>query len=142
MARTRKDITILGRSAEDVRGFVQNWFAQNKVSVIDNQAHYIKGRWGTGLLTAPKYFQVNFQPTQGGTIAQTEGWISIYGVSEQDFSPTAIGGGIPRREAWSQMERLWNALQAFSQAAKFCPFCGKGLESTEAKFCTSCGKQL
>ena len=106
MSRTRKDILILGRSSEEVRGRVQNWFAQNDVSVIDNQSHYIKGRWGSGFLTAAKYFQVNFQQTQGGTMAQTEGWITVYGLTDQDFSPTALGAGIPRREGWGQMERL------------------------------------
>jgi hypothetical protein len=141
MARTKKDILVLGRSAEEIRGVVQSWFAQNSIGVIDNKANYIKGRWGTGFLTAAKYFQVSFAPAQGGILAQTEGWITVYGVADSDFSPTALGAGIPRREGWKAMERLWSTLQAFSLAAKYCPSCGKGLEDTNVKFCPYCGKQ-
>jgi hypothetical protein len=92
-------------------------------------------------LTAAKYFQVTFTPTQSGIIAQTEGWITVYGLADSDFSPTALGAGIPRREGWNAMERLWNTLQAFSQTAKYCGFCGKALENANVKFCPYCGKQ-
>jgi hypothetical protein len=140
MARTTKDILVLGRRPEEIRELVQSWFAQNKISIIDNQPTSIKGRWGTGFLTAPKYFQVTFQPTQGGIIAKTEGWITVYGLADSDFSPTALGAGIPRREGWTIMERLWGTLQAFSQAPQYCSSCGKGFESVNVKFCPFCGK--
>jgi hypothetical protein len=142
MARTKKDILVLGRSPEEIRGFVKNWFSLNKINVIDNQPNYIKGRWGVGMLTAPKYFQVSFIQSNGGTIAQTEGWITVYGVADSDFSPTALGAGIPRREGWNAMEKLWSSLQAFSQSTKFCPSCGKPLESLNLKFCPFCGGQV
>ncbi len=115
MGRTIKDITVIGRNAEEVKSFVQTWFAENKVNIIENKPDSVKGRWGVGLATAPKYFQVSFLATQGGTIAHTEGWITVYGVKDQDFSPSALAGGIPRREGWHHMEKLWSALQAFSK---------------------------
>jgi len=116
MGRTTKDILVQGRNAEEIRAIVQNWFAENKVEVIENKPDLIKGRWGVGLATAPKYFQVSFLPAQGGITAHTEGWITLYGFKDQDFSPKALAGGIPRREGWHAMERLWNTLQAFSKA--------------------------
>jgi hypothetical protein len=143
MGRTRKDIIVAGRTAEEIRGLVQNWFAANHVDVIENMPGYIKGRWGVGLATAPKYFQVSFLPTQGGVVAQTEGWITVYGVSDQDFSASALAGGIPRREGWHAMERLWGTLQWFSKApSRFCPACGRSIMAETAKFCPHCGKAL
>ncbi len=118
MSRTKKDILILGRNPDEVRTFVKNWFAQNKIGVIDDQPSFIKGRWGTGFLTAPKYFQVTFESAQDGVMAKTEGWITVYGVADSEFSPTAVGGRLPRREGWRAMEGLWKALQEFSQAVK------------------------
>jgi hypothetical protein len=141
MARTKKDILVLGRTADELRNLLMNWFAQNNVKVIENKENYIKGRWGTGFLTAPKYFQVTFTSVQGGITAQTEGWITVYGMADSGFSPSALGAGIPRREGWSAMERLWNALQAFSQSARSCFYCGKGIENENVKFCPYCGKQ-
>jgi hypothetical protein len=142
MSRTKKDIIVTGRGIEEIRSFVQNWFAQNSIDVIDNNPNYIKGRWGVGLVTAPKYFQVSFVPSQGGIIAKTEGWITIYGLKDQDFSPSAIGAGIPRREGWGAMERLWKTLEAFSQMpSRSCPSCGKSLND-DVSFCPQCGKQL
>jgi len=111
MSRTKKDITVTGRTAEEVRTAVQKWFSENGVKVIENTPVYIKGRWGIGLATSPKYFQVSFTQTEGGVIAKTEGWSSAYGLRDQEFSSSAVLGGIPRREGWKAMERLWSMLQ-------------------------------
>ena len=112
MSRTKKDITIKGRTIEEARTIVQKWFSENKIETIESTANSIKGRWGVGFLTAPKYFQVTFVPTEEGVIAQTEGWMTWYWLKEQGFSSSAIGGGIPRREGWRAMERLWSTLQS------------------------------
>jgi len=66
MSRTKKDIIITGSTAEEVRTAVQKWFSEKGVTVTENRPNSIKGRWGTGLLTASKYFQVSFLPTDGG----------------------------------------------------------------------------
>lgn len=116
MAKTKKQILVAGRNVDEVFGFVQNWFSQNKIGVIEHTTNYIKGRWGSGFLTAPKYFQVTLTETADGVLAETEGWITVYGVSDQDFSPKALGGGLPRREGWRTMERLWSALEGYSKA--------------------------
>jgi hypothetical protein len=115
MGRTKKDITVTGRTAEEVMTAIQKWFSENKVEVIENKPNSIKGRWGTGFLTASKYFQISFLPTDGGIVAQTEGWITWYWLREQEFSSTAFAGGVPRREGWRAMERLWSTLQSLSK---------------------------
>ena len=115
MSRTKKDITITGSNAEEARIAVQKWFSERGVTVIENKPDSIKGRWGTGFLTASKYFQVSFLPTDGGVVARTEGWMTWYWLSEQEFSSTALAGGIPRREGWRAMEQLWSILQYLSK---------------------------
>ncbi len=116
MGRTKKDISVIGRTAQEVKAAVQNWFDLNKIKTIDNSESSIKGRWGSGFLTAAKYFQVSFTPTERGITAQTEGWISIYGLTEQDFKPSALNaGGIPRKEGWRVMEQLWSMLESLSK---------------------------
>jgi hypothetical protein len=40
MSRTKKDIMVPGRTAEEIRVLVQNWFAGNDVEVIDNKPNY------------------------------------------------------------------------------------------------------
>ena len=115
MSRTKKDINVAGRTAEEVRTSVQTLFNENNINTIESTANSIKGRWGIGFLTAAKYFQVSFAPMEGGVIAQTEGWVSVYGVSEQDFKQSAMSaGGIPRKEGWKAMERLWSVLESLS----------------------------
>jgi hypothetical protein len=111
MSRTKKDITVAGRTTEEVRIAVQKWFGENGVKVTENSPGCIKGRWGIGLATAPKYFQVSFTQTEEGVIAQTEGWITAFGLKDQEFSSSAVMGGIPKREGWRAMERLWSMLQ-------------------------------
>lgn len=111
ISKTKKDITVTGRTAEEVRTAVQKWFSENGVKVMKNTPEYIKGRWGSGFLTAGKYFQVSFKQTEGGIIAQTEGWIAAFGLRDQEFSSHALMGGIPKRQGWRAMERLWNMLK-------------------------------
>ena len=143
MSKTRKDITVTGRMADEVRTAVQKWFSGNGVKVQENTPTYIKGRWGSGFLTAGKYFKVTFKETEGDTIAQTEGWIAAFGLSDQEFSPTAIIGAIPKREGWATMERLWNMLKELSKkASRFCPACGQGIMVQNAKICPKCGNSL
>jgi hypothetical protein len=115
MSRTRKDITIKGRTIEEVKTAVELWFGDNSVELIENSPTFIKGRWGTGILTAAKYFQVAFTQTEEGVIAKTEGWIKPFWVSEQELSPTALMGAVPKREGYAQMERLWGILKELAK---------------------------
>jgi hypothetical protein len=141
MGRTVEEIFVSGRNTQEIRDEVSRWFSQNQVEMMENREDYVKGRWGVGLATAAKYFQVYFKPAQGGVSVRTEGWIGVYGVSEQSFSAKALMGGIPRREGWHAMERLWATLKAMSRVTRVCPQCGIAL-SEDVKFCQSCGKQV
>jgi hypothetical protein len=41
-------------------------------------------------LTAPKYFEVALKPDQSGVMVHTEGWISVFDVSEKSFSKSIL----------------------------------------------------
>lgn len=110
MSRTKKDLLVVGRTQEEVKVAVQKWFSDNKISTIDNNSNIIKGRWGTGFLTAPKYFQAILIPTEEGIIAKTEGWITVYWLTEVEFSSSGFLCGIPKREGWRAMQSLWDML--------------------------------
>ncbi len=141
MARTVEEIFVSGRTTQEIREQVIGWFNQNQVELLENREDLVKGRWGIGLATAPKYFQVTFKPAAGGIVVHTEGWISVYGVSEQSFSASALMGGIPRREGWHAIERLWATLRSMSRTTRFCPQCGRAV-GEDVKFCQYCGKEL
>jgi hypothetical protein len=122
MSRTEKDI-IAGRRIEEVKTVVLKWFGENKVKVMVNTPDFVFGRWGTGFLTASKFFQVTLVPTEGGVIAKTEGWVTgvtglpgaIISLPEQDFNASSFFyGGIPRKEGMKAIERLWNTLESLS----------------------------
>lgn len=123
-SRTTKDIIVEGRSIEEVMAVVLKWFGENKVKVMVNTPDLIFGRWGRGILTASKFFEVTLLPTENGVIAKTEGWITgvtalpyamIY-LPEQDLSDSAFSyGGIPRKEGMKAIKRLWNTLESLSR---------------------------
>jgi hypothetical protein len=124
LSRTTKDITIAGRGIEEVKTVVLNWFGENKVKVMVNNPDFVFGRWGRGILTASKFFEVTLVPIEGGVIAKTEGWITgvtalpsaIIYLPEQEFNESAFSfGGIPRKEGMKAIERLWSTLESLSQ---------------------------
>ena len=75
----------------------------------------VRGRLGipSGLgLTAPKYFEVSFKLEETGVMVHTEGWVSLFDVSERSFSKSAlVAGGIPRKKGWKVMAQLWKRLR-------------------------------
>jgi len=116
MSRTTRDIFIRGTTIEKAKDAVVKWFNKNKVKIIINTPEYIFGQWGSGFLTAPKFFEVTFYATENGVTAKTEGWITVYGFAMQDFNATSFFyGGIPRREGMKAIKRLWNTLEALSE---------------------------
>ena len=117
LSKTKKDIAVNGLPPEEVRSAVQKWFNENKVATMESNQSYLKGRWGSGLVTAAKYFQITLVPVEGGTLAKTEGWVSAFGLGEEDFNASSIAfGGLPRKEGWKAMERLWGTLESLSKA--------------------------
>lgn len=117
--RTVEDILVSGRNLQEVKEEVTRWIREEGISVEVEREGFIRGRLGipSGLgLTAPKYFEVSFKPDQNGVMVHTEGWISLYDVSERSFSKSALtSGGIPRRKGWKVIEHLWKRLRTMSK---------------------------
>lgn len=118
-SRTVEDVIVSGRNIQEVRDQVTCWVRDEGITVEMESDVFVRGRLGipSGLgLTAPKYFEVTLKPDQNGVMVHTEGWISLFDVSERNFSKTALSsGGIPRRKGWQVMERLWERLRAISK---------------------------
>lgn len=102
-SRTHREMFVSGRTPPEIKDEALRWFSQNRVNVTENRVGFVKGRWGAGLLTAPKHFQVYFTTAEGGVKVYVEGWISFLGAGEQNFSRSAVMGAIPRREGWRAM---------------------------------------
>ena len=116
--RTVKDILVFGRTMQEVALQVQIWVKQEGIVVEAQSEGFVRGRLGipSGLgLTAPKYFEVTFKPEQDGVRVHTEGWISVYDVSERSFTDNLLAyGNIPRRKGWKVMMHLWDRLNEIS----------------------------
>ncbi len=159
MSRTIQEMPVYGRSYQDIRNEILRWMNDNKVKLVEERQDFMKGRIGVpgGLgLTAPKYFEIYFKPIQGGMIVHTEGFIGVYGVSEQDFAPKAVVGGIPRRQGWRAIEDLGGRLRSMStgmpqaqvpapaQPVQYpCPKCGQSLsfiQQYQKWYCYNCQK--
>ena len=126
MTRTTKDIFIKGVTIEQVKAAVVNWFVENNVKVIIDNPDYVYGRWGRGILTASKFFEITLVQTIGGVTAKTEGWIAFIPpsflsdprsyVPETEFSESArVLGGIPRKQGMQAMKHLWHILETLSE---------------------------
>lgn len=117
--RTVQDIFVSGRHLQEVHEEIQRWVNEEGIAIEMEREGFIRGRLGSasGLgLTASKYFEVSFKTAQNGVMVHTEGWISIFGVSERSFSKTALAyGGVPRRKGWKVVERLWQRLKALER---------------------------
>jgi hypothetical protein len=117
--RTIQEIFVSGRHLQEIKEEVQHWINEEGITIEVEREGFIRGRLGapSGLgLSAPKYFEVTFKPDQNYVVVHTEGWISVFDVSEMSFSRTAFAiGGIPRSKGWKIMEHLWQRLKALSR---------------------------
>jgi DNA-binding transcriptional ArsR family regulator len=117
--RTIRDIFVSGRQLQEVKDEVHNWIRGEGINIEVERDGFLRGRLGipSGLgLTAPKYFEVSYKADQNGIMVHTEGWISIYDVSEKSFSNEVfVTGNIPRRKGWKVIEHLWQKLRAISK---------------------------
>jgi DNA-binding HxlR family transcriptional regulator len=116
--RTVKEIFVSGRDLNEVKEEVKQWIKEENITVEMNTDDFFKGRLGipSGLgWTAPKYFEVSLKPEQNGVMVHTEGWISMYDVSEKSFTnKILVYGNIPRRKGWKVINDLWKRLEAMS----------------------------
>jgi DNA-binding transcriptional ArsR family regulator len=120
--RTVQDIYVSGQSMQAVKSQIQSWINTEGITVETQRDGFYRGRLGipSGLgLTAPKYFEVTLTQQANGINVHTEGWISVYDVSEKSFTPSMLAmGNIPRRKGWQVISRLWIQLREMSIAPK------------------------
>jgi membrane protease subunit (stomatin/prohibitin family) len=67
-----------------------------------------------GYHNLPALMQIIITQEQYGTSAKVEGWVQ--GISEAEFSPDAVMGGIHARRGWQALEDLSQRLNALSGA--------------------------
>jgi DNA-binding transcriptional ArsR family regulator len=117
--RTIEDVFVSGRPLSEVREAIMRWIVEEKIIVEAESDGFVRGRLGipSGLgLTAPKYFEVSYKPDQNGILVHTEGWISLYDVSERSFTNSILAlGNIPRRKGWKVMGHLREKLRTLSK---------------------------
>lgn len=155
MVRTVEDVLVFGRTIQEIKAEVFRWMDEWGIKKEEERDDFVRGRMGIpgGLgLTAPKYFEISYRPSESGILVHTEGWIGIYGVSESSFSKDALLGGIPRRKGWKTIEQLWNRLKLMSNPTSpvvkqiiTCPKCGGPLtyiEQYKRWYCYSCQEYL
>jgi hypothetical protein len=117
--RTVQDLIVSGRSLEEVKAQIHNWITKEGITLEAERDDFIRGRLGvpSGLgLTAPKYFEVTLQTQNGAVKVHTEGWVSVFDVSERSFTNNRFAmGSIPRRKGWQVLNRLWMQLKEMSK---------------------------
>jgi len=117
--RTVQDVFVSGRRPKEVKEEIQKWIREEGIVIEAEREEFVRGRLGipSGLgLTAPKYFEVSLKSDQNGVMVHTEGWISVYDVSERSFSNKILAfGNIPRKKGWDVINRLWQKLRAISK---------------------------
>jgi len=118
-ARTIQDVFVSGRHLQEVHEEVQRWINEEGIVIEAAREGFVRGRLGVASVlgwSTPKYFEVSYKPDQDGVMVHTEGWISLFDVSERNFSKTALAfGGVPRKKGWKVIEHLWKKLKALSK---------------------------
>lgn len=153
MGRTIRDTVVYGQPLERVRNEVMAWVSTNRIRVLDTSPTSVRGRsvpwymWGpiSAILGAGNYFELTFKQDRGTIVVHTEGYVKSFG-SEQDFSPDAVMGGLPRRRGWNAVQDLWNRLAYLSpgspgEGALSCGSCGSPVREG-AQFCGNCGRPI
>jgi hypothetical protein len=127
MTRTTKDVYIKDVSLEIVKAIIVKWAKENKVKILINKPSYLYGRWGRGIVSASKFFEITLVPSEDGVLAKTEGWAMFIPsewfyhpraiLPETEFSETGlVYAGAPRKEGMAAIKRLWATLEAASKA--------------------------
>lgn len=172
MGRTVRDLAVNGRTEADVWNGIAEWMKAQGAWVSAGPFTGPHGtsvtiQMGAGISQAARYVEISWRAYQGGVSVHTEGYAKGLG-QEMDFNPSALGGGLPRREGWRAINDLWNRLMWLSSQAAppgppaapvpapapaatappaasgdqvFCTSCGTAHAST-AKFCGKCGTRL
>jgi hypothetical protein len=158
MTRGVGEVYVSGWSIPELKQEVKQWMLAEGISLVEEYETFLRGmlgkesRWGA----PPKHFAVSFLQQTNGVTVHVAGWF-MWGQNEIDFSKDAVMQGVPRREGWKIMERLWNRLKMFppkpvappaasvaaavQEIKRICPQCGRVL-TDEVKFCPYCGRHV
>jgi hypothetical protein len=117
--RAIEEVFVSGSQVQEVKDEIHQWLKDEKITLEAEREGFIRGRLGTpsGLgWTAPKYFELSWTTEPNGVLVHTEGWISLYDISERSFSSTALAyGGLPRKKGWQIMQILLSKLKAMAK---------------------------
>lgn len=91
MGRDTFDIIVRGRRAQEVKAEVLDWMRSRRIRVMEDQGHYILFKKG-GFWVVPIFFEIRFEEHLRGVKVHAEGWVSLYGIRELDFSTAFLGG--------------------------------------------------
>ena len=92
MGRDTFDIIVRGRRAQEVKAEILDWIRSRRIRVLEDQGYYIlckKG--GFWLAPTPIFFEIRFEEHLRGVKVHAEGWVSLYGIRELDFSTAFLG---------------------------------------------------
>lgn len=125
MSRTMRDIPIPGRNEGEVLNDVMAWMNSHGGFVVggpmnDSRGTNVKIRMGVGYWQSSRFFEISIRPDSNGVVVHTVGYTKAWG-QEEDLSPNAISGALPRREGWRAIEDLWNRLASPSAALPASP---------------------
>ncbi len=153
MGRTIRDTVVHGQPLDRVRNEVMAWFSSHGIRVLDTSPSSVRGRsvpwymWGplSVLGGAGNYFEISFKQDRSSVVVHAEGYVKSL-ASEQDFSPDAVMGGLPRRRGWNAIQDLWNRLAYMSpgsarEGGLSCGSCGSPVLEG-ARFCGKCGMSM
>jgi hypothetical protein len=122
-SETAKDIFIAGVQIGEVKAIVLQWFKENHVKILVDNPDYVYGRWGRGILSGYKYFEVTLEAAIGGIKAKTAGYVMYIPpsflsdprgyVPPIEFSDSSFTyGGVPRKQGMDAIKRLWKTLES------------------------------
>jgi hypothetical protein len=117
-ARTIKDISVLGSSLRQVKDEIHSWITTQGIAVEIERDDFVRGHLGNpsgfGLLP-PLYFEITIRTELNGINVHTEGWVSMFGVGENNFAENPTLMRVPRKQGWEIISNLWTKLEAISK---------------------------
>ncbi len=120
MGRTIRDITIYSRNLSEVQNAVFAWGNSHKAIVESNTGTFVRVRLpksGTEKLASfvlenKKIIEITINQMPNAIVVHTEGFVKLG--SEEEFSPNAVMGGVPKRIGWNAIQDLWQRLMTLS----------------------------
>ncbi len=117
--RTVETVFVWGRNLQELKTALHLWIAKEGITTEVERDDFVRGRIGipSGLgLTAPKYFEITLKPQPDGVMVHSEGWISLFDISERSFTNRILSqGSLPRRQGYKAMQNLQRRLKALSK---------------------------